>query len=177
MTHGRGVDLILNSLSGDLLGASWECIVPLGRFIELGKRDIESHARLSMSPFAASVTFASIDLGVVATQAKPLMQDIMNSVMVLVTEGKIRPPQPLHTYNCSHIEEVFRYLQSGKNTGKTIIEFHDQDIVPVCNVQDQICYRFNANITTVVHRLCLVLNVSSIFIHKQRISSRVHLAV
>ena len=177
MTNGRGVDLILNSLSGDLLRASWECIAPLGRFIELGKRDIESHARLSMSPFAASVTFASIDLGIVATQAKPLMQNIMASVMAHVTEGKIRPPQPLHTYSCSQIEEAFRYLQSGKNTGKTIIEFHDQDIVPVCNVLDRICYRSNANVGTVIHRLCLVLNLSGIFIHKQRISLRVHLAV
>ena len=135
MTHGRGVDLILNSLFGDLLKASWECIAPLGRFVEIGKRDIESHARLSMSPFATSVTFASVDLGVVATQAKPLMQEIMRSVMALVAEGNIRPPQPLHIYDCSRIEEAFRYLQGGKNTGKTIIEFHDQDMVPVCNRQ------------------------------------------
>ena len=110
MTHGRGVDLILNSLSGDLLKASRECIAPLGRFVEIGKHDIESHARLSMSPFAASVTFASVDLGVVATQAKPLMQEIMRSVMALVAERRIRPPQPLNIYGCSRIEEAFRYL-------------------------------------------------------------------
>lgn len=137
MTHGRGVDLVLNSLSGDLLRVSWECVAPLGRFIEIGKRDIESHARLSMSPFAASITFASVDLGVVATQAKPLMQEIMTSVMAFVAEGKIRPPQPLHIYDCSRIEEAFRYLQSGKNTGKTIVEFHDQDIVPVCKTHER----------------------------------------
>ena len=146
MTHGRGVDLVLNSLSGDFLKVSWECIAPLGRFVEIGKRDIESHARLSMSPFAGSVTFASVDLGVVATQAKPLMQEIMTSVMTLVAEGKIRPPQPLHVYDGSRIEEAFRYLQSGKNTGKTIIEFHDQDIVPVCNTQDSIKDLGHANV-------------------------------
>ena len=177
MTRGRGVDLILNSLSGDLLKASWECIAPLGRFVEIGKRDIESNARLSMSPFAASVTFASIDLGVVATQAKPLMQEIMKSVMALVIEGKIRPPQPLHTYNCSRIEEAFRYLQSGTNTGKTIVEFNDQDIVPVCSAQDRIGYRLHANIITVVHRSCLAPNLCGFLIHKQRILLQVHLAV
>ena len=133
MTDGRGVDLVLNSLSGDLLKASWECVAPLGRFVEIGKRDIESHARLSMSPFAGNLMFASVDLGIVATQAKPLMQEIMTSVMALVTQGKIQPPQPLHVYDGSRIEEAFRYLQSGKNTGKTIIQYHDQDKVPVCN--------------------------------------------
>ena len=133
MTNGRGVDLVLNSLSGELLKASWECVAPLGRFIEIGKRDIESHARLSMSPFAGNLMFASIDLGVIATQAKPLLQEIMTSVMALVRQDKIQPPQPVHIYDGSRIEEAFRFLQSGKNTGKTIIEYHDQDIVPVCN--------------------------------------------
>ena len=138
MTDGRGVDLVLNSLSGDLLKASWECVTPLGRFVEIGKRDIESHARLSMSLFAGNLMFASVDLGVVAMQAKPLMQEIMTSVMALVTEDKIQPPQPLHVYDSSRIEEAFRYLQSGRNTGKTIVEYHDHDIIPVCNTWDNI---------------------------------------
>ena len=43
-THGRGVDVILNSLSGESLVASWECMAPFGRFIELGKADIESNS-------------------------------------------------------------------------------------------------------------------------------------
>ena len=177
MTHGRGVDLVLNSLSGELLKASWGCIAPLGRFVEIGKRDIESHARLPMSPFAASVTFASVDLGVVATQARPLMQEIMTSVMALVTEGKIRPPQPLHIYSCSRIEEAFRYLQSGKNTGKTIIEFHDQEIVPVRNIQHGILDRGHANHFYVGRRLCPALKLLGILILKLPISLQVHLAV
>ena len=135
MTDGRGVDLVLNSLSGELLKASWECVAPLGRFVEIGKRDIESHSRLSMSPFAGNLMFASVDLGVIATQAKPLLHEIMTSVMAVVGQHKIQPPQPLHIYDGSRIEEAFRYLQSGKNTGKTIIEYNDQDIVPVCNTK------------------------------------------
>ena len=177
LTDGRGVDLILNSLSGDFLKASWECIAPLGRFVEIGKRDIESYARLSMSPFARSVTFASVDLGVVATQAKPLMQEIMTSVMALVAEGKIRPPQPLHVYNGSRIEEAFRYLQSGKNTGKTIIEYHDQDIVPVCNTRNTNLDTGHANECKTRHRLCPRSKLPGTSIPKRPISSQVHLAV
>ena len=166
MTKGRGIDVVLNSLSGDLLNASWECIAPLGRFVEIGKRDIETHARLPMSPFAASVTFASVDLGVVATQAKPLMKEIMTSVMALVIEGKIRPPQPLHIYNSSGIEEAFRYLQSGKNIGKTIIEFRDHDIVPVCNFQDIVSDEGHTDAIPVVSRSCLASKLPGISIHE-----------
>ena len=40
-TNGSGVDLVLNSLSGELLSTSWECVAPNGAMIDIGKRDSE----------------------------------------------------------------------------------------------------------------------------------------
>ena len=126
-----GVDVILNSLSGAALRISWNCIAPLGRFIEIGKRDILAFENLSMTPFAMNVTFASVDLGVIAEKSKPLIGRLMSSVNELVSSDHIQPPQPLHCYKVSEIENAFRYLQSGRNTGKTVIEMHKDEIVPV----------------------------------------------
>ena len=39
-TQGNGVDLVLNSLSGELLHATWKCVAPFGKLIEIGKRDL-----------------------------------------------------------------------------------------------------------------------------------------
>ncbi|KAI4214948.1 MAG: hypothetical protein LQ351_002663 [Letrouitia transgressa] len=39
IAQGRGVDVVLESLAGEGLRASWECVAPLGRFIEIEKRD------------------------------------------------------------------------------------------------------------------------------------------
>ena len=50
-TDNRGVDIVLNSLSGELLHASWKCVAAGGRFIELGKRDFIGHGKLAMSLF------------------------------------------------------------------------------------------------------------------------------
>jgi NADPH:quinone reductase-like Zn-dependent oxidoreductase len=49
-TGGKGVDVVLNSLSGKLLKASWDCIASFGRFVEIGKRDIEQNKALNMAP-------------------------------------------------------------------------------------------------------------------------------
>jgi len=38
-TNGTGVDVVLNSLSGDLLHASWKCVAEFGKMVEIGKRD------------------------------------------------------------------------------------------------------------------------------------------
>lgn len=40
-THGSGVDLVLNSLSGELLSASLKCVALDGAMIGIGKRDSE----------------------------------------------------------------------------------------------------------------------------------------
>jgi NADPH:quinone reductase-like Zn-dependent oxidoreductase len=40
-TNGSGVDLVLNSLSGELLSISWKCVAPDGAMVEIGKRDSE----------------------------------------------------------------------------------------------------------------------------------------
>ncbi|KAI8946974.1 KR-domain-containing protein [Xylaria longipes] len=39
-----GVDVVLNSLSGDRLAASWNCMAPFGRFVEIGKADISANS-------------------------------------------------------------------------------------------------------------------------------------
>jgi NADPH:quinone reductase-like Zn-dependent oxidoreductase len=39
-TNGRGVDLTLNSLSGELLHATWKCVAQCGKLVEIGKRDL-----------------------------------------------------------------------------------------------------------------------------------------
>jgi NADPH:quinone reductase-like Zn-dependent oxidoreductase len=45
-TNGRGVDLVLNSLSEEKLQASVRCFAPGGRFLEIGRFDLENNSRL-----------------------------------------------------------------------------------------------------------------------------------
>ena len=61
-TAGRGVDVILNSLSGDLLDCGWRCLADFGRFIEVGKKDITEAGSLDMSIFGRGASFSAFDL-------------------------------------------------------------------------------------------------------------------
>lgn len=61
-TGGRGVDLVLNSLAGELLRASWDCVAPFGKLLEIGKRDILGHGMLDMHGFQGSRSFCGFDL-------------------------------------------------------------------------------------------------------------------
>lgn len=61
-THGRGVDVALNSLSGELLHATWKCVARFGRLVEIGKRDLIDAGKLDMTPFLENRSYCSFDL-------------------------------------------------------------------------------------------------------------------
>lgn len=47
-TNGAGVDLVLNSLSGEKLEASLRCLSTNGRFLEIGKYDLSQNNQIGM---------------------------------------------------------------------------------------------------------------------------------
>ena len=61
-THDRGVDVVLNSLSGDLLHASWQCVAKRGKMLEIGKRDILERGHVPLDLFQHNRSFYGIDL-------------------------------------------------------------------------------------------------------------------
>jgi NADPH:quinone reductase-like Zn-dependent oxidoreductase len=130
-TSGMGVDVVINSLAGDLLRETWECLAPFGRFIEIGKADITKNTRLDMLPFENNVTFASVDLTKIAKFKPQLMKRLMGDVCRLMHEKAVHPILPLSTYRISDIEKAFRTLQTGKSMGKIVVVPHDEDLVKV----------------------------------------------
>ena len=62
-TDGRGVDLVLNSLSGELLHTSWKCVAEFGTMLEIGKRDLIGNGKLAMNVFGANRSYHGVDLG------------------------------------------------------------------------------------------------------------------
>lgn len=138
-TNGEGVDVVLNSLAGDLLRESWDCLAPFGRFIEIGKADITKNSRLEMLKFEQNVTFASVDLTKVAKFRPNLMKRLLNDVCRLLSENSIRPIYPITKYSISEVEAGFRALQTGKNMGKSVV-------VPNADAQVKVCSVFVQNI-------------------------------
>ncbi|KAK6067118.1 polyketide synthase [Seiridium cupressi] len=128
-TKGRGVDVVLNSLAGDALLATWQCLAHFGRFVEIGKRDIVTNTRLEMATFAKNVTFSSVDLVVVLSERPLLMKRLLSDVFGLLRKGIVKPITPLSVYSISDVETGFRSLQSGKNLGKIAITFGKEDQV------------------------------------------------
>lgn len=130
-TGGKGVDVILNSISGDAHRMTWDCIAPLGRFIEIGKRDILRNTRLEMSKFLDTVTFASLDLGSIQRHKPEIFKKLFADVMRLHRTRAVKAVSPITVYPMSKIESALRLMQTGKHMGKIVIEAQPGDHVMV----------------------------------------------
>ena len=132
MTKNNGVDVIMNSVAGDALRTTWECIAPFGRFIELGKRDFGNNTRLEMGRFAKNVTFAAVDF-IHLCRDRPVETGRMwAAAMNLIRDGSLRPPQPITVYGMSEAEKALRTMQAGKHIGKLVLMVKENEIVKVC---------------------------------------------
>lgn len=140
-TEGKGVDVVINSLAGKLLHATWGCLAPFGRFVEIGKRDIHQNSNLGMDPFRRNVSFASVDMILVYELDKPLAARLLGETFEMVFSGEVRPPEGLFEYSYGQAEKAFRLMQLGRHTGKVVLTVDEEEEVMVAPPSyDQSCY-------------------------------------
>ena len=131
VTGGRGVDVVPSSLAGDALKATWRCIAFFGRFIEIGKKDLETDGKLEMSTFKKNVTFASLDTTVILGHNPELGAKLFSEAMKLVHNNSVKKASPVALYPFSQTEDSFRLMQTGTHIGKIVLEPREADVVKV----------------------------------------------
>ncbi|KAH9897461.1 reducing type I polyketide synthase 10 [Xylariomycetidae sp. FL2044] len=128
-TEGRGVDVVLNSLTGDQLHETWKCIADFGRFVEVGKMDITAAGRLDMDQFSKNATFTAFDLSFLYhtddERHRALWNALLCQVMRLYREGKIAKSVPLKAFDISETPMAFRQFASRNRIGKIAINMQD----------------------------------------------------
>ena len=116
-TSGRGVDVVLNSLSGDLMQASLSCVAPFGRFIELGVRDIHAGATLDLRRFANGLGFTTLNVG----PGMPGFSDLFQQVVERTASGEFAP-LPHQVFSLAASSEAFEHMARVRHIGKVVIE-------------------------------------------------------
>ncbi|KAI1355392.1 polyketide synthase-like protein [Xylaria sp. FL0043] len=129
-TKGQGVDVIINSLTGDLMHASWQCLSPFGRFVEVGKRELVDDGRLEMNVFARNTTFTAFDLTEMYFQEgehyKNVVTELIKEVFQLYRSKAIQPV-PIKSFDVAEIARAYRYFSSKERIGKVIVSLENED--------------------------------------------------
>ncbi|KAK1140322.1 Type I Iterative Polyketide synthase (PKS) [Aspergillus melleus] len=119
-TGDKGVDIVLNSLTGPLLDESWQIIADCGTMVELGKKDILDRNSLSMEPFNRNASYRAIDMSHNSI-TRPTVARLMRQMFDLIDGGHIRPIKPRKVFPYAGIADAIRYMRGGTHIGKIVV--------------------------------------------------------
>ncbi|KAL2864803.1 type I polyketide synthase [Aspergillus lucknowensis] len=145
-TQGRGADVVLNSLAGKLLHASWECVAEFGKMFEIGKRDFLTHGNLAMTPFLKNRTFYGVDLMHLKDADPRLYEELQAEYEEWRREGKIEPIRPIRVFDAVDIVDAFRHMQLGTHMGKILIKMPTSPAdIPCAASNPEVSFRSDAS--------------------------------
>jgi acyl transferase domain-containing protein/acyl carrier protein len=127
VTGKEGVDVVLNSLSGDAITRSMEVLAPDGRFLEVGNRDIHGGRALDLSQFSRRLVYAAIDLVGLREQRPALCSRMLREVVERMATGELKPVSH-RVFPVSQVSEAFREMAQGQHVGKLVVTMEDPEL-------------------------------------------------
>ena len=121
LTAGEGVDVVLNSLSGEAMERSLGLLRPFGRFLELGKRDFYRNTPVGIRPLRHNASYFAIDADQLPMSRPALAARLLGEITGLLETGALRP-LPYRSFEFGAAVDAFRLMQSAGHVGKVILE-------------------------------------------------------
>ena len=115
LTGGRGMDVVLDSLAGELVDASLDLLVDGGRFLEMGKTDIRDPGMVAEG--YPGVVYRAFDL----MEAGPeRVQEMFRELVGLFGAGVLES-LPVSVWDIRRAPEAFRFMSQARHTGKIVL--------------------------------------------------------
>ncbi|WP_428484407.1 type I polyketide synthase [Rhodopila sp.] len=121
LTGGEGVDVVLNSLSGEAMERSLGLLRPFGRFLELGKRDFYRNTPMGIRPLRHNASYFAIDADQLPLSRPALARRLLGEIVGLLETGALRP-LPYRSFGFDEAVDAFRLMQSSGHVGKIVLE-------------------------------------------------------
>uniref|UniRef100_A0A8C7S491 Fatty acid synthase n=1 Tax=Oncorhynchus mykiss TaxID=8022 RepID=A0A8C7S491_ONCMY len=126
-THGKGVNMVLNSLAEEKLQASLRCLARHGRFLEIGKYDLSNNSPLGMALFLKNVAFHGILLDALFEEGNREWEEVSQLLKEGIVGGVVKPLRTT-VFERDQVEEAFRYMAQGKHIGKVQLQVRSEEM-------------------------------------------------
>lgn len=129
-TDGRGVDVVLNSLSGEAIPRSLSVLAQYGRFVEIGKRDIYDNNLIGLGPFRKGLSYTAVDLKAIAADRPAIVGRVMEDILAGMTEGSFQP-LPAAIVRAAGAADAFRKFGQEDHIGKIVVSMDGAAAMPI----------------------------------------------
>ncbi len=125
LTNGEGVDIVLNSLSGEAIYKSIRCLSPYGRFVEIGKTDIYRNSKLGLQPFGNNLSYFGVDVDRLFKQKEEFSGELFHEAIDFFVENRF-PVHPSVVFPMAEIRDAFQFMAGARHIGKIIISMEGE---------------------------------------------------
>lgn len=140
-TQGAGVDVVLNSLAGEGLLKSLETLADFGRFVEIGRRDIDAGSRLNLKIFERSISFIACELAHLTAMRPGKIRELLERVRTKF-ESNVYTPVPTKFFPLSEHQQAFRAMLREEHRGKIVLKVQPDDACEILpSVQSKHVFR------------------------------------
>ena len=125
LRHGRGVDIVINTLTGNAALANHRIVASDGVIIELGKspNSLSKHKKSNSSPNKAKIL--SVDIDQMWKDSPKELHDILESVLAMISQQQL-PVLPYRNFPLELVSDAFRHVSSAKHIGKVLLTFDNE---------------------------------------------------
>lgn len=117
-TDGHGVDVVLNALTDEFIGRSFDVLADDGTFLEIGKRGVwTSDQARAVRPNA---TYHAYDLSDLLAQDAAGIRAGLRTIAADVERGTLTP-LPVRAFPIDEVGDAFRFMADARHIGKVVV--------------------------------------------------------
>lgn len=125
ITDGRGVDVIYNSLPGEMIAQNFAVAGEFCRIIEIGKADIYFGGATDLKPFSGNLSFHSIDMDRMLRLRPEIFRELRRECTEMLTAGKLTA-LPYTRFPIEEIVGAFEAVFRAEHMGRIVLDLRDQ---------------------------------------------------
>ena len=118
LTGGRGVDIVLNGLTGEFIDKGLEILAPKGRFLELGKSDVRDSA--AARKVNRDAEYHAVDLTGDIIERPGTLRPMLERLLQGVAAGELEA-LPQQAFAFADAALAFRHMEQARHIGKVVL--------------------------------------------------------
>lgn len=120
LTGGYGVDVVLNSVTGQALVHSLGLLAPGGRFVEIGKRDIYDDSPIGLGFFKDNRSLFAVDLEKTLWEQPQIVDELFEAVQHGFASGQFEA-LPVTSFPYAEAGAAFARMAQARHVGKLVL--------------------------------------------------------
>ncbi|SIS21288.1 type I polyketide synthase [Williamsia sterculiae] len=120
-TDGKGVDVVYNSMPGEVIAQNFAVAAEFARVVEIGKADIYFGGSVDLRPFDKNLAFYSIDMDRLLKLRPKRFRGLMREAVEVLAQGTIKP-LPYTRFPITDLTGAFESVLRGAHLGRIVVD-------------------------------------------------------